>query len=224
MKKNLLLVLVLLVSVLPCFASPYKVVRVIDGDTIDIQYEGKKERIRLLNVDTPESVHPDKRKNTWLGKQASDYTKERLSGKFVSLEFEEKKRGKYGRLLAYVFLDNANFNLELVQKGWSPYYTKYGESKRYHEKFALAQKQAQLRGVNIWTDPARPAKEYRVAPPLSPVSKPLAATQIFHGNTSRRIFHGPECRYFRCNACTKIFSSRNAALGAGYSPCQVCTH
>jgi micrococcal nuclease len=221
MKKNLLSVLILFVSVLPCFATPYKVLRVIDGDTIDIHYGEKKERIRLLNVDTPESVHPDKTRNTSLGKQASDYTKERLSGKFVSLEFEEKKRGKYGRLLAYVILDNTNFNLELVQNGWSPYYTKYGESKRYHEKFRSAQEQAQLKGVNIWIDPVRQAAEYKEFA-VSPLSKPLATIEFFHGNTSSRIFHGPECRYFRCNACTKIFSSRNATLEAGYSPCQVC--
>jgi len=222
MKKILLLVLVLFVSVLPCFATPYKVLRVIDGDTIDIHYGEKKERIRLLNVDTPESVHPDKTRNTSLGKQASDYTKKRLSGKYVSLEFEGKRKGKYGRLLAYVILDNTNFNLELVQNGWSPYYTKYGKSKRYHEKFRLAQKQAQLRRVNIWIDPARQAAEYRGLLPVSPLSKPLATMEFFHGNTRSRIFHGPECRYFRCNACTKIFSSRNAALEAGYSPCQVC--
>ena len=215
--------LVLFVSVLPCFATPYKVLRVIDGDTIDIHYGEKKERIRLLNVDTPESVHPDKTRNTSLGKQASDYTKKRLAGKFVSLEFDGKKRGKYGRLLAYVILDNTNFNLELVQNGWSPYYTKYGESKRYHEKFRLAQEQAQLRGKHIWIDPAGQAAEYRgfAVSPLS--TKPLARIEFFHGNTSSRIFHGPDCRYFRCNACTKIFSSRNAALGAGYSPCQVCS-
>jgi micrococcal nuclease len=221
MKKILLLVLVLFVSVLPCFATPYKVLRVIDGDTIDIHYGEKKERIRLLNVDTPESVHPDKTRNTSLGKQASDYTKERLSGKFVSLEFEGKRRGKYGRLLAYVILDNTNFNLELVQNGWSPYYTKYGKSKRYHEKFRLAQEHAQLRGVNIWIDPARQTAEYKGFA-VSPLSNPLATIEFFHGNTNSRIFHRPECRYFRCNACTKIFSSRNTALEAGYSPCQVC--
>jgi len=117
MKKILFLVLFL--CVLPCFAEQYKVLRVIDGDTIDIDYQGKRERIRLLNVDTPESVHPDRTRNTRMGKQASDYTKKRLSGKYISLEFDGDKRGKYGRLLAYVGLDKNNFNLELVQKGWS---------------------------------------------------------------------------------------------------------
>ena len=219
MKKSLLLLLVLFLSALPCFATTSKVLRVIDGDTIDVYYGNKKERIRLLNVDTPESVHPNKTRNTLLGKQASDYTKQRLSGKFVSLEFEGKKRGRYGRLLAYVMLGNTNFNLELVQKGWSPYYTKYGESKKYHDQFILAQEQAQLKRVNIWINPARTSPRYRVKQPKRTL---LAKAKFFHGNINSRIFHGPACRYFRCKACTKVFSSRDAALDAGYSPCQVC--
>jgi len=223
MKKTLLALLMLSVFVLPCFAELYKVVRVVDGDTIDIYYKGKKERIRLLNVDTPESVHPDKNRNTRLGRQASDYTKTRLSSKYVSLEFDEKERGRYGRLLAYVIIGNRNFNLELVQKGWSPYYTKYGKSKKYHDQFILAQGHARTRGKNIWSSPGLPVHEYRVATPGKPGSKPVAGTDLFHGNINSHKFHGPGCRYFRCKACTKFFSSRDAALDAGYTPCNLCS-
>ncbi len=112
------LLVVILVPILPARAAGpcYPVVRVVDGDTLSILYQGKKEKIRLLNVDTPESVHPNRSRNTPLGKKASAYTRSRLAGKRVCLEFEGKKRGKYGRLLAYVILDNKNFNLELVKK------------------------------------------------------------------------------------------------------------
>ncbi len=211
------------VFVLPCFAGEYKVVKVIDGDTIDIDYKGKRERIRLLNVDTPESVHPDRTRNTRLGKQASDYTQERLSGKSVSLEFDGKKRGRYGRLLAYVILGKKNFNLELVQKGWSPYYTKYGESKKYHDQFILAQNHARLEGMNIWLTPAPADIKYRGTAFGSPGSTPIARAVLFHGNINSHKFHGPDCRYFLCKACTRIFSSRIAALGAGYAPCRLCS-
>ncbi len=125
----------------------------VDGATIVIDYNGEKEKIRLLNVDTPESVHPKKSRNTKMGAKASDYTKKRLTGKSISLEFDGKKRGRYGRLLAYVFLDKNNFNLELVQKGWSPYYTKYGKSSFYHARFSAAQTRARNNGLNIWADP-----------------------------------------------------------------------
>jgi len=223
MKKILILLLMLFVSTLPCFADPYKVLRVIDGDTIDIDYKGKHERIRLLNVDTPESVHPDKTRNTRQGKQASDYTKKRLTDASVSLEFDANKRGKYGRLLAYVFLDKKNFNLELVQEGWSPYYTKYGASKRYHDQFVLAQDHARIKGVNIWSPTALQIPPYPVIVPGSPLSKPLAKAELFHGNINSHKFHGPGCRYFRCKACTKVFPSRQIALDAGYSPCRLCS-
>jgi len=221
-KKSLAVLLVLFVLVLPCFADPYKVVRVVDGDTLDIEYQGKRERIRLLNVDTPESVHPDQTRNTLLGKQASDYTRKRLAGKWVSLEFEGKKRGRYGRLLAYVILDNKNFNLELVQNGWSAYYTKYGQSQTLHGNFIDAQARAKAQRLNVWAN--SPPRSFAAASPGLSVSAPeqMAATSVFHGNTQSHKFHLPGCRYFHCSTCTRIFSSPNAAKTAGYLPCRLC--
>ena len=97
-------------------AGRYQVVRVVDGDT---RYNGKYEKVRLLCVDTPESVHPDKKQNIPMGKVASRYTQKKLIGKSVDLEFEMKNlRGNYGRLLAYVFVDGQNFNLDLVRSGF----------------------------------------------------------------------------------------------------------
>ncbi len=140
MNKTLPILLLLLPSLLHA-SSLYEVIRVVDGDTIVVDYQGKPEKVRLLCVDTPESVHPDKSRNCERGRQASAYTKSRLAGKMVGLGFEKKKRGRYGRLLAYVILDGKNFNVELVEKGWSPYYTKYGESEKYHRAFVEAQSQ-----------------------------------------------------------------------------------
>ena len=100
-------------------AGQYPVVHVVDGDTIDVIFDGQKERVRLLCVNTPESVHPDRKQNIPMGKVASDYAKSRLSGKSVYLEFEGgRRRGNYGRLLAYVILNGQNFNLELVRQGF----------------------------------------------------------------------------------------------------------
>ena len=115
LKKVFLTALFFSLFILPCFAGQYPVLRVVDGDTIDINYNGIKERVRLLCVDTPESVHPDQSKNTAMGKKASGYTKKRLTGQSVDLELEAKTRGKYDRLVAYVILDGVNYNLELVR-------------------------------------------------------------------------------------------------------------
>ena len=143
-------------------AEQYQVLRIVDGDTIDIDYNGTKERIRLLCVNTPESVHPDRKQNIPMGKAASDYAKKRLSGKSVGIELETKTRGRYGRLLAYVFVDGKNFNLELVRQGLSPYYTKYGRSKKYDQAFRDAEKSARDLELNIWGDPELREKYLRL--------------------------------------------------------------
>jgi micrococcal nuclease len=153
------------IVIIPAFAlaGQYKVVRVVDGDTIVIKYNGKYEKVRLLCVNTPESVHPDKKQNIPMGKVASRYTQKKLTSKYVNLEFEIKKlRGNYGRLLAYVFVDGQNLNLDLVRQGLSPYYTKYGKSEKYDAEFRAVEKQARKEKLNIWEDPELTEKYLRL--------------------------------------------------------------
>ena len=141
----------------------YQVLRVVDGDTIVIDYQGRSEKVRLLCVDTPESVHPDAKQNIPMGSVASQYTKDRLSGQYVGLEFEgDRIRGNYGRLLAYVIVGASNFNLELIRKGLSPYYTKYGHSQRYDAEFRTAEKEARDETLGIWGDPELTQKYLRL--------------------------------------------------------------
>ncbi len=136
----------------PALASNHRVIRIVDGDTIIVNYKGKNEKVRLLCVNTPESVHPDKKQNIPMGKVASDYTKKRLKGKYVELEFVGPIRRRYGRLLAYVFVDGLNFNLELVRKGLSPHYIKHGLSEKYDQEFKEAERYARKHKLNIWGD------------------------------------------------------------------------
>ena len=144
-------------------AGQYQVVRVVDGDTIVVRYGGKYEKVRLLCVDTPESVHKDKKQNIPMGKTASRYTQKKLTGKSVNLEFEIKRiRGNHGHLLAYVFVDGDNLNLDLVRQGLSPYYTKYGKSEKYDAEFRTAEKQARKEKLNIWGDPELTKKYLRL--------------------------------------------------------------
>ena len=91
--------------------------RVVDGDTIVVILDGKKEKVRMIGIDTPESVHPDKSRNTPMGKIASKYTKDNLEGKYVALETDVQERDKYGRILAYVYLDDKMFNKTLLEEG-----------------------------------------------------------------------------------------------------------
>lgn len=145
------------------FAGQHQVIRVVDGDTIVINYGGKYEEVRMLCVNTPKPVHPDEKQNIPMGKVASRYTQKKLIGKYVNLEFEIKRlRGNHGRLLAYVFVDGQNLNLDLVMQGLSPYYTKYGKSKKYDAEFRVAEEQARKEKLNIWGDPELTKKYLRL--------------------------------------------------------------
>lgn len=159
MKRNLTasifagLTFFLLCSIALGSSKDYKVIRAVDGDTVVVAHHGKQEKVRLLCIDTPESVHPDKKQNIPMGKVASDFTSKRLLGKSVDLEFGPELRDRYGRLLAYVLVEGKNFNLELVRQGLSPYYTKYGLSRKYDQDFREAEKLARKDKLNIWGDP-----------------------------------------------------------------------
>jgi micrococcal nuclease len=144
-------------------AGQYKVIRIVDGDTIVIKYNGKYEKVRMLCVDTPESVHSDEKQNIPMGQVASKYTQKKLTGKYVKLEFEiDRLRGNLGRLLAYVFVDEQNLNLDLVRQGLSAYYTKYGKSQKYDAQFRSAEKLARKEKMNIWGDPELTKKYLRL--------------------------------------------------------------
>lgn len=129
----------------------YEVLRVVDGDTIEIDYNGEKEKVRLIGVDTPESVHPDAEKNTDYGKTAAEFTTEKLEGQLVSLEFDVEQRDKYGRLLAYVYLDGQMFNSLLLEEGHAMVST-YPPNVKYADLFLEQQQEAREAGVGLWAD------------------------------------------------------------------------
>lgn len=100
--------------------QPATLVRVVDGDTIIVSIDGEEYRVRLIGVDTPESVHPDSSKNTEEGMLASDYTKNLLKNtETLYLQKDISDTDKYGRLLRYVWLevpeDDSNIN-EIASK------------------------------------------------------------------------------------------------------------
>jgi micrococcal nuclease len=99
-------------------APTVRVVAVIDGDTIDVAWGGRRERVRLLGVDTPETVDPNRPVGCY-GPEASAFTHQRLRGRDVRLRFDRQRRDKYGRLLAYVEVDGRRFNDELLTGGYA---------------------------------------------------------------------------------------------------------
>ena len=95
-----------------------RVTAVVDGDTIDVAWAGRQERVRLLGVDTPETVDP-RRPVGCYGPEASAFTHRRLQGRTVRLRFDRQRRDRYGRLLAYVEVDGRRFNDELLTGGYA---------------------------------------------------------------------------------------------------------
>lgn len=128
----------------------YFVTEVVDGDTYKINYEGKEQKVRLIGVDTPESVHPDKSKNTQYGKEASNYVKELIEKKYISLEFDVSKTDKYGRLLAYVYLENGEMlNMRLIKEGYAQVAT-YPPNVKYVDTFKNLQEEARKNKIGFW--------------------------------------------------------------------------
>jgi len=122
--------------------------RVIDGDTIEVQLRGRTEDIRLIGIDTPETVHPTVGVECF-GPQASDFTKDRLEGKRVRLEYDVERRDRYGRLLAYVWIDGVMFNKTLVAQGFASVST-YPPNVRYVDRFLAAQRAARSSNKGYW--------------------------------------------------------------------------
>jgi micrococcal nuclease len=99
-------------------SQQYRVVQVLDGDTIVVRGDGAPETIRLLGVDTPETHHPRKPVQCY-GPEAAAYTTRRLFGQVVRLEDDVERHDVYGRRLAYVYLDGVNFERELLRGGYA---------------------------------------------------------------------------------------------------------
>ncbi len=100
-------------------AAPYRVVDVLDGDTIVVQRAGGvEETVRLLGIDTPETHHPTAPVECY-GPEASAFTSRRLFGELVRLEDDVEARDLYDRRLAYVYLRGERFNDLLLRRGFA---------------------------------------------------------------------------------------------------------
>jgi micrococcal nuclease len=129
----------------------------VDGDTVRVRFTdpprglGEVETVRMLGVDTPETVHPN-RPVEYFGKAASDYTKARLLNQTVYLAFDWDLRDRYGRLLAYIYTgDGAGvscFNAELIREGYAHAYTSF--AFQFADEFRALEQEARQSGRGLW--------------------------------------------------------------------------
>lgn len=94
------------------------VTRVVDGDTAEVEFEGRELDVRFIGIDTPETVAPGEPVQCY-GPEASAYTTQRLEDIMVLLEFDVERLDRYGRTLAYVWLGDELFNETLVREGYA---------------------------------------------------------------------------------------------------------
>jgi micrococcal nuclease len=132
--------------------GPYPVTRVVDGDTIHVQTPSGDVTVRLIGIDTPETVAPG-RPVECFGPESSAEVRRLLDGRSVYLEPDSSQDAvdKYGRTLAYVWLtptDSVNF--ELVADGFATEYL-YRTPYHHHDAFVAAQASAQAAGRGLWS-------------------------------------------------------------------------
>lgn len=132
--------------------------RIVDGDTFYAAVGDIELKVRLIGVDTPESVHSDDSKNTVWGTYASDYTKSILKEDMtVYLEYDEEPTDKYGRTLAYVWLSADTtevgnmLNAILVRDGYA-YDKVFRPNVKYADLFEKLRISAQDSGAGLWAD------------------------------------------------------------------------
>ena len=176
------------------------VVRVVDGDTIEVNIAGNSYRVRYIGIDTPETGQPG-------GEEATIVNAELVAGRTVYLEKDISETDRYGRLLRYVWVEEGMVNALLVARGYAQVAT-YPPDVKYQQEFLELQRQAREAGLGLWG-----------ASQQAPVTE-----GVYVGSSNSDKYHYPWCRY-----ATQIspenevwFSSAAEAQAMGYVPCKVC--
>ncbi len=191
----------------------YKVIRVIDGDTVNIDYNGNATNVRLIGVNTPETVHPSKSVEAY-GKEASNFIKNLLQGESVYLRFDTDRRDNFDRLMAYLYRapDGLFVNLEIVRQGYGHVYTeapfKHLELFRYYENRA----RTAGKGVYGSSQPNGEAGE------ISPATESDGTDKIFVTRTGKK-YHREGCSSL---SRSKLPISLEEAKKRNFVPCGRC--
>ncbi len=134
----------------PLEEGSYRVDRVVDGDTIVFSPDV---RVRLIGVDTPETVRPEHPVEPF-GPEATAFTQQFLQGGAARLSFDRERTDQYGRYLAYVWVDGRMLNEELVRAGLARYESRFRYDTRIKNRFREAQQAAQREHLGLWSEPA----------------------------------------------------------------------
>ena len=217
----------------------YQVLRVTDGDTIHINYNGKDEKVRLIGLDTPETKDPRKPIQCF-GREATAKMTELAENKNIRLEFDKTQgeRDKYGRLLAFVYSeDSKNLAYEMIRQGYGNEYTYNSNPYKYQNEFKEAARKAREENKGLWAEntcagnTAKPAGTPTTQPQATPAPTPTPAPQpqqpqsacVIKGNEGRngKIYHMPGQKYYNKTNPEVVFCSEIEAQNAGFRKSKV---
>ena len=156
MKKFVLFIMLFMFSCNVYAKEEVKFSKCVDGDTIKVLIKNKEYTVRMLAIDTPESVHPKKREE-YYGKESSDYTCDKVkNANKLELEYDDKsdKKDKYNRILAYVFVDGYLLEDLLVTNGYAEVAYLYDDYK-YADLLKDKESVAKVKGIGIWNEEER---------------------------------------------------------------------
>jgi endonuclease YncB( thermonuclease family) len=199
----------------------YAVVSVVDGDTVKLSIDGTTQTIRLIGMDTPETVDPRKPVQCF-GKEASNKAKELLTGRSVRIETDASQGtlDKYGRTLGYIFRDDGLFyNKYMIEQGFAHEYT-YNIPYKYQSEFKAAEKSARENQKGLWspdtcngdTTSASGSSDAQTAPATSPSGSKFYTSSYY----SSKYYYPEACDGWKSLSQTylKSFDSLEALLQA----------
>jgi micrococcal nuclease len=204
-----------------------KIVKVIDGDTVKIGLpNGNEETVRLLLIDTPETVHPSKPVQPF-GPEASQFSKNLMpAGSEVEVETGISERDKYGRLLAYFYVNGKMVNKMLLEKGLARVAYVYAPNTKYLDEFEAIQKKAKDNAVGIWSienyatsrgfdDTVTKESKQRESVTINQgCAKPTIKGNI--NSNGEKIYHISSGQYFQITKAEKMFCTEKDAQAAGF--------
>ena len=217
-----------------------QVIRVIDGDTVEVSISGARDTIRLIGMDTPE-VRPAQ----CHGPEASARATELLANQSVLLEKDTVagERDSFNRLLRYIWLpDNQLFNDVMIREGHAKQLAYRDQAYKHREQFEAAERDAHQSGRGFWGPPCfgnpRPPRPPVQTPPAvsgtpstpNPTPAPIPGsappgpggtcpdTHLIKGNRPSMIYHVPGSRDYDRTRAESCFADEAAAQAAGFRP------
>lgn len=216
-------------------AKYYSIVSVVDGDTAKVNIDGKTVTLRLIGLDTPETVDPRKPVQCF-GVEASNKAKELLSGKKVKIEKDstQGELDKYGRTLAYIYLEDGLFyNKYMIEQGYAHEYT-YDLPYKYQTEFKNAQKEAQSKKLGLWSSNTcngdTTTESSSATQAVTQTNNTNAGSCTIKGNigsTGEKIYHMIGCGSYTKTVIDeskgeKWFCSEKEAISAGWRKALNC--